>query len=462
MGLVASFLGKILLKRRAPKSGFHGLLRAHFGVDPQSLPIVAESFDPNEHPNLHLAMESYLNQPGRSAELHGVAGEHAYPGVSLSGLVRPAEDNLFEVRSFSVGPIQYVNIAVDDDVLACVQVGLYLVRDGDERFAVLVRGPMDIGYRSKAQVEVLGRTKEAVENVLANLRSKMREKNVYRGRVLSFNRDEHGLNTRIGFERIPQIGREQIVLPEGILDRIDRHTLLFTRHSEKLRAAGRHLKRGLLFHGRPGAGKTLTAMYVASQMQGRTVFLVAGLDFGMLGPICRMARALQPAIVILEDVDLIAEDRARPGCVSPLLYELLNQMDGIAEDTDVVFLLTTNRAEVLEPALAARPGRVDQAVEFPLPDSACRRRLFELYGRGLQMELTELDRFIQRTDGASAAFIRELLRKSALLAADDSGADLVVRDRHVDEALRELLVSGGEMTRTLLGAETREARATTH
>ena len=53
---------------------------------------------------------------------------------------------------------------------------------------------------------------------------------------------------------------------------------------------------------------------------------------------------------------------------NPLLFELLNEMDGLAEDADVIFILTTNRADLLEPALAARPSRVDQATEIPLPD----------------------------------------------------------------------------------------------
>ena len=48
----------------------------------------------------------------------------------------------------------------------------------------------------------------------------------------------------------------------------------------------------------------------------------------------------------------------------PLPFQLLNEMDGLAEDADVVFVLTTNRADLLEPALAARPGRVDQAVTW--------------------------------------------------------------------------------------------------
>jgi ATP-dependent 26S proteasome regulatory subunit len=51
-----------------------------------------------------------------------------------------------------------------------------------------------------------------------------------------------------------------------------------------------------------------------------------------------------------------------------MLFELLNQMEGLAEDADLVFLLTSNRPDVVEPALAARPGRIDLALEIPLPD----------------------------------------------------------------------------------------------
>jgi len=113
-----------------------------------------------------------------------------------------------------------------------------------------------------------------------------------------------------------------------------------------------------------------------------------------------MARALQPATVVLEDVDLVAEERTRPGAgCTALLFELLNQMDGLADDADVIFLITTNRPDILEPALASRPGRVDLAIEVPLPDADCRRRLFELYGQGLAVRLDSFDEFVKRTEG---------------------------------------------------------------
>jgi cell division protease FtsH len=160
-------------------------------------------------------------------------------------------------------------------------------------------------------------------------------------------------------------------------------------------------------------------MYVVGCMPGRTTIVLTGAALGLVEQSVALARMLEPSLVVLEDVDLVAEERTEQAVgTNAVLFELLNQMDGLTADADVIFLLTTNRPDLLEPALASRPGRIDQAIEIPLPDAACRRRLFELYAEGLALDVSELDRFVERTDGVSGAFIRELLRKAALFAAD--------------------------------------------
>ena len=100
-----------------------------------------------------------------------------------------------------------------------------------------------------------------------------------------------------------------------------------------------------------------------------------------------LARLLQPAMVVIEDVDLIASDRDDMGpCEESMLNGLLNEMDGLKEDADILFVLTTNRPEQLEGALAGRPGRIDQAIEVPLPDDLGRKKLVQLYGKGLRID----------------------------------------------------------------------------
>ena len=98
-------------------------------------------------------------------------------------------------------------------------------------------------------------------------------------------------------------------------------------------------------------------------------------------------------------------------------------MDGLKEDSDILFVLTTNRPEQLESALAGRPGRIDQAIEVPLPDEVGRGKLVRLYGKGLPLTTDVVDEAVRRTHGTSCAFIKELMRRIAQGAvARDGGS----------------------------------------
>jgi ATP-dependent 26S proteasome regulatory subunit len=137
-------------------------------------------------------------------------------------------------------------------------------------------------------------------------------------------------------------------------------------------------------------------------------------------------------------------------CEESLLNKLLNEMDGLKEDAEILFVLTTNRPEQLESALAGRPGRIDQAIEVPLPDDVGRTKLVQLYGRGLPLDQTIVGEVAQRTKGVSAAFIKELMRRIAQASIfRDSGTSVVTGD--IGEALDEMLFSGGKLNVKLLG-----------
>jgi len=156
---------------------------------------------------------------------------------------------------------------------------------------------------------------------------------------------------------------------------------------------------------------------------------------------------------VLEDVDLVAEERSMGPASSPVLFDLLDAMDGAAPDADLLFLLTTNRADLLEPALAARPGRVDVAVEIALPDAPARERLLRLYGQGVPLALTQDDvnHAVERTDGTTASFLKELIRRSVLESLHDDPALTAVTGAQLARALDDLLDSAQAVTRTLHG-----------
>ena len=429
-------------------------LTGHLGSDPSQLAIFNEEFETFEHPNLQVALAARVGQPGTSAELIGVATQDKrWMGSSLSDLLARAVTEMGP--RLVQGPVDYANFHLaGGEVLACVQFGLYLVADGETRIVAFVTGPAEHGPRPRVRIEVVGTDPAACQAFLGDITRLMQERNVYRGHVLSIGASQMQFGpvpqTLVQFHTRPGVQRDAVILPSSLLERIERQALRFSEHADQLVAAGRSLKRGLLLHGLPGTGKTLTVMYLAGQMHDRTVILTTGRSMGLVTSLAQLARTLAPAVLVLEDVDLIAEDRGNPFQRSnPVLFELLNEMDGLRDDADVLFVLTTNRPEILEPALAARPGRVDLVAELPLPDLEGRRRLLDLYGRGIELAGVDLDDLAARTDGATPAYIKELLRKAVMVSAEQGRAPRVTGD-DVEADLAEL-AEGGRLAERLVG-----------
>ncbi|SDY44740.1 ATPase family associated with various cellular activities (AAA) [Modestobacter sp. DSM 44400] len=332
--------------------------------------------------------------------------------------------------------------------------GVYLISEGGVRTAVLLRGPEPESGNPQATVQVVSTDATSATRAAAEIRSAAVTENVFRGQVLSFGHEVFGRGqTLLQFHSRPRLGADQLVLAADTLAEVQRQVVEVARHKTQLLAAGQHLKRGVLLYGPPGVGKTHTVRYLTSSLVDTTVIQLTGNALHLIAEACSVARALQPAMVVIEDGDLIAEDRGMHPGQHPLLFQLLNEMDGLAEDAEVVFVLTTNRADLLEPALASRPGRVDQAVELRLPDAAARRALFELYRGSLEVDTSGLDTVLERTDGVTASFLKELLRRAALLAAPQTGSrPLAVSAADLGGALDELLDTRNAMTRMLLGS----------
>ncbi|WP_434621695.1 ATP-binding protein [Arthrobacter sp. A5] len=192
----------------------------------------------------------------------------------------------------------------------------------------------------------------------------MEHRSVFKGQIIALSISDFGPSVGgVTFVRRPELSGSDVILPDGLLSRVENHTLGIARQADVLRAHGQHLKRGLLLYGPPGTGKTHTVRYLLSQSEGTTAVLLSGGSLARISEAAKTARALAPSIVVLEDCDLIAEDRSFGHGPQPLLFEVLDAMDGLDNDSDVAFVLTTNRVDMLERALAQRPGRVDLAVE---------------------------------------------------------------------------------------------------
>jgi chromosomal replication initiation ATPase DnaA len=278
----------------------------------------------------------------------------------------------------------------------------------------------------------------------------------YRGRIISLEAHHHpmGAGSSVKVHRLRKVNREDVILPQKTLSTLDRNVAGFFAARDALRAMRFQARKGLLFYGPPGTGKTHTIHYLASQLPNYTTLLITAEQVGLLGEYFRLARFLQPSLVVIEDVDLIARERTqmRNGGEEIMLNRLLNEMDGLREDSEVLFILTTNRPDQIEPALVSRPGRIDQAIEFPLSDEEGRTKLTRLYSRNLEVSPEILDRIVSRTKGVSAAFIKELIRRCAQFQIEASAGSPLSQEA-VDSALEEMLFLGGSLNRRILGGE---------
>jgi DNA polymerase III delta prime subunit len=423
----------------------------HLSCELKNVVCVTQSFRNWELASLHQGVDAYLEARG-GADWFGVSGQGREHNDTIDILTTAGR-----VEQYDIGAVDYATVSVGpDETMEVVSFGLALTTAPDGAPVVIgLRGPAEEYGREGCRVEVIATSRESATAAREEIERLTRLKDALRGQILTFGVSEHRGNSLVTFLPRPSLGPAEVILPEGVLETVERHVVGIGEHAEALLARGQHLKRGLLLHGPPGTGKTHTVRYLMGRMPGVTVLVMAGTAMRFISEAAALARRLQPAIVVVEDVDLVAHDRRFSDEGSPLLFTLFDAMDGIGADADVTFVLTTNRAEVLEEALANRPGRVDLAVEVPRPDARCRLALLRLYGAASVAE-SDLEPLVARTDGMTASFFKELLRRAVLVSLREgptgTTAGTTPSAAHLSAALEEMLRGHEALTRSLLGA----------
>jgi hypothetical protein len=443
-------VARLLLQGLEPdEDGGPSLLRVledHIGARPDTLPVTGEQIPVHRIADADIAVAEIAGRDPK-AQLLGLGGGEMRHHATLG-------DQLLYARmggGGALGQVEYVQVATGpgaDDHRNVVASGLWLFRYQGSPVAVRMQAPSPQMMRPSGALDVLAADQEVSRELVAEVRDLMQEHSILRGQVVTFAGDPYGQGLAgMTFFVRPTMTREDVVLPDGLLERISGHVLGIAEHRTVLSAHGQPLKRGILLFGPPGTGKTHTMRYLLSRSPGTTVVLLSGGSLQFIHDAAKVARAHQPAIVVLEDCDLIAEDRSFGPMAKPLLFEVLDALDGIDADADVAFLLTTNRVEQLERALSQRPGRVDLAAEIPLPDEPGRRALIRLYAGRLFSD-SAVDVAARGSDGTTASFAKELVRRAVLLAAA-GGAE--PRDEDLTAALDALQSDTETLTRSLLG-----------
>lgn len=236
---------------------------------------------------------------------------------------------------------------------------------------------------------------------------------------------------------------ERLFLAPEVRERLDFALRRFAAARDpRLAAAGLRARGGLILAGPPGNGKTSVGRLLAASSPCTFIWATPSdlADDDAVRELFELARWLAPAILFLEDLDLVAEGRAR-GFPSSALGQLMTELDGAPGDHPLFTIATTNRLAVIEEALRNRPGRFDQVIELGPPDARLRRRFLAARFRDCTLAETDLTWLGNRLDGASGAEIEEVCNAALFLAheaASESPATaepVAVTRTHLAEAV---------------------------
>jgi cell division protease FtsH len=269
-----------------------------------------------------------------------------------------------------------------------------------------------------------------------------------------------GAQTNVTFKDVAGIEESKQELTE-VVD--------FLKNPDRYRKLGGRIPRGVLLAGRPGTGKTLLARAVAGEAgvpffsvsASEFVEAIVGIGASRVRDLFAQAKAAQPAIIFIDELDAIGRARSSGGAGfggnderEQTLNQILTEMDGFESSAAVIVVAATNRAEVLDPALL-RPGRFDRRVTVPPPDKDGRRQILAVHTRSLPLaDDVDLDRIASTTPGMVGADIANLCNEAALLAARRGHERVTLADftdsleKIVLGAPRGLVLSDEEKRRT--------------
>lgn len=293
-------------------------LLKHFGVSARDIATAGRQFPIAARIDIQVGLESLLK--GQETELVGLFSPNSHESLTFAQILSSPH---FYV---DVGPLQYDEIDIGEALPArCLKNGLWIGRREGLPFAIMLAPGGRFGFQAGVGVEIAVNTGEQglqfSQDLFRQLEQSISEGRSYRGRIISLEAHHHpmGGGSSVKVHRLARVNREDVILPRSTLATLDRNVAGFMAAREALKDMRFQARKGLLFYGPPGTGKTHTIHYLASQLPNHTTLLITAEQVGMIGEYFRLARFLQPSLMVIEDVDLIARENpdANPGRGSP-------------------------------------------------------------------------------------------------------------------------------------------------
>lgn len=248
-------------------------------------------------------------------------------------------------------------------------------------------------------------------------------------------------------------GNEEV--KEEVMELVD-----YLKNPKKYASVGARIPKGILLGGPPGTGKTLLAKATAGEANVPFYFISAsnfvemfvGLGAKRVRDMFEEARNNAPAIIFIDELDAVGRSRgAGIGGGNDereqTLNQLLVEMDGVKENSGILIMAATNRADVLDPALL-RPGRFDRVINVSLPDIKEREAILKLHAKGKRIaDNVKFNLVARRTPGFSGAQLENVINEASLLSVRERTG--VITIEQIDEAIDRVIAGPARKSRTI-------------
>jgi hypothetical protein len=284
-----------------------------------------------------------------------------------------------------------------------------------------------VAYAEQAVLEVAAEEGQVAETCLTTIVEQSVQMSIYRNHVLELTyesgvKDEYGDverpdRLRVRFKDTEPVDDDDIVIDDEVRHMLWRNVVDLHHKRELLKAHHVPVRRGVLFYGPPGTGKTFACRYLCGKLPETTRIIVTGSALFHVHSIFTLARMLQPALLILEDVDLVFAARDI-NLYSSVLGDFLDHLDGLRPYEEVGCILTTNAIDRLEAAVRDRPGRISQCIHFDAPTPTLRQRYLWHYLRPYRAPQLDIDALVAISNGTTQAFLKEWVHRAVQIAVE--------------------------------------------
>jgi cell division protease FtsH len=227
----------------------------------------------------------------------------------------------------------------------------------------------------------------------------------------------------------------------------------FLKNPDKYAGSGARVPKGALLSGEPGTGKTLLARAIAGESSvpfiqcsaSSFVEMFVGVGAKRVRDLFAMARKNQPCIVFIDEIDAIGKKRGGMGPISndereQTINQLLTEMDGFDDTSQIVVIAATNRVDILDEALI-RPGRFDRKIQVNLPNVAGRAKILEVHTKDKILDGdVSLDKIARQTTGFSGAELANLMNECAIMAVRTGDGTGTITEAIVEDCFQRVVV----------------------